>query len=46
MEKKFENVELTALTIEEQTQINGGGEVRENEKQKNLFDLVWALVTG
>lgn len=45
MEKKLENVELTALTMDEQIEINGGTG-REDPKQKNLFDLIWTIVTG
>lgn len=45
MENKLENVELTALTMDEQIEINGGTG-REDPKQKNMFDLLWAIIAG
>ncbi|MEJ5054321.1 hypothetical protein [Sphingobacterium sp. MYb382] len=46
MKNTLENVTLAELTTEEQIEINAGGVVREDEKQKRLFDFVWNLLTG
>ena len=46
MKNTLENVTLAELSTEEQIEINAGGEVRENEKQKRLYDFIWNFLLG
>lgn len=46
MKNTLENVTLAELTTEEQIEINAGGVVREDPKQKAVFDFIWGLLTG
>lgn len=45
MEKKLNNCNVVALSLEEEIEINAGSE-RHNEKQINWFEKLWTIFIG